>query len=93
MKWKSAAAFFVVFCASLAHAGDNYTTVGVILDNKVDAIKKVQDCLKKVGVKDVSIETNSPNPAIHVLKTQADKARKALKKSGLRILIYERKKK
>lgn len=93
MKTKLIGFVFVAFLAATALAGDKYTTVGVILDNKGNAVKQVQDCLKKVGITDVSIDTKSPNPRISVLKAQADKARKALKKSKVRILIYERKKK
>lgn len=89
-KWKATAV--LIFAAAIAHAGDNYVAVGVILDNKGNAVRKVIDCLKKVGVKDVSIDAKSQNPPIRVLKSQADKARKALKKSGVRILIYERNK-
>lgn len=90
---RAKAVFLLAILSALTLAGEKYTTIGVILDNKGDVVTKVRECLKKVGVKDVSIETKSPNPAIHVLKAQADIARKALKKSGIRILIYERKKK
>lgn len=93
MKPKLTGFVFAAFLAANALAGDKYTTVGVILDNKGNAVKQVQDCLKKVGIKDVAIDTKSSNPSISVLKSQADKARKALKKSKVRILIYERKKK
>jgi hypothetical protein len=93
MKTKLIGLAIATLMASSVLAGEKYTIVGVILDNKGNAVKQVQDCLRKVGIKDVSIGTSSPNPPISVLKTQAEKARKALKKSKIRLLIYEQKKK
>jgi hypothetical protein len=77
---------------AMTQAGESYTTVGILLDKKGNAVARVFGCLKKVGVKDVSIEINSPKPAIHVLRSQAEKARKALRHSNLKVKIVEQKK-
>ena len=87
MKIKLILAIIALSATSFAVAGDDYTTVAILLSKNDKAISKVFACLKKVGIKDVAIKTTDPKPEIHVLKTQADIARNALSHSNLKIKI------